>query len=411
MRIASESLLIIFARTVSGLSGYVVLGLAANKLTPSQFAELALFQTLIFLTQVFFDSGVVQLATRESAGNPAWRQLTSEYQRVRYTTALTVGALFCAVGLLGWLPTADLALFAASAACLISAPLNADWVLFSQQERRKWAFKIILVGLSNVLLGFLLLHFRSEPSAVLVATALSNALAGLYLYHSKLIAAPGIRMPSKQQIRAAMQLSISGMLIHTGYNLPVAVATSALGGFSAGSFACLYRLFSACTMFVPPVLEFTVTREIARLRGATVGRAGIRVLAEFILTALLLISPVVVCPTEWLHDLASTVIDLGKYGISPDHMNLVKVALVLYCLEFSTQRTAYALGHRRLLIVSSVAGLGVAIPFLTWTVTLAAASGPIEPAGWFYPIFAYQLLASSALLHRISCPKRLPSSK
>jgi len=391
-REVKKSALVIAARTLSGLSGYLVLAIAANHLTVAQFAALSLLQTIIFLSQIVFDSGLTQLATRETAGSADWRQQASTYQNSRLTIHTGLAALLIVIHAAGLIPTQDLWLPLVAALTLLSNALVLDWLLFSRQEQRLWAIKVLITSGSNVLITAGLLIVSSRPEAVLAGVALTNLAGWIYLHTQGMTAPLRLALPGKQTARHALQLSLGSMLFHAAYNTPLLMATAMHASTSGAAFAILYRLFSAMTLFVPTLLEFAVAREVAALKAG--GSHGhLKVLFRLLTISLLVCSPVIVVPSHHLHAAFSLAIDLDKYQINPKDFNYIKVALLLFCVDFCFQRTAFVFDRRKLIVGSAVGGLLVAGAVLALTVN---AIKYLEPATWFHPLFAYQ--TTSALL-------------
>lgn len=387
-----KSALVIAARTLSGLSGYLVLAIAANHLTAAQFAALSLLQTIIFLSQIVFDSGLTQLATRETAGSPDWRLQASAYQNSRLTIHAGLAALLIVVHASGLIPTQDRWLPLVAALALLSNALVLDWLLFSRQEQRLWAIKVLITAGSNVLITAGLLIVSSRPEAVLAGVVLTNLAGWIYL-HAQGMAGPfRLTLPSKQTAQHALQLSLGAMLSHAAYNTPLLMATAMQANTFGAAFAILYRLFSAMTLFVPTLLEFAVAREIAALKkGENLGH--LKVLFRLLTISLLVCCPVIVVPSHYLHFVFSLAIDLGKYQINPEDLNYIKVALLLFSVDYCFQRTAFVFDCRKLIVGSAVGGLLVAGAVLYVT---ASDMKSMEPATWFHPLFAYQ--ATSALV-------------
>jgi hypothetical protein len=388
-----SALVIVAARLVSGLSGYVVLAFAANRLTAGQFAELALFQTIVFLVQITFDSGLVQYANQRVAGQSDWRGLVGSFQHVRYAVHLVAATVMLAVWLLGGLASADPWLAPVCALALLSTPLNADWVLVSRQQQNAWAAKAMLCGAVNVAASLIFLMLGAQPSAVLGGVVATNLAGGLYLYGRGFVGRPGLGLPTTDQLRGAAQLSISGMLVHGGYNLPMLAVTAWVGGIAAGSYACLYRIFSAATLFVPPVVDFAVAREIAAQTQRTPPQGLLHVWLRLVPASVALVLPVLLTPVGLLHQLIGLAIDLPKFQIQPEHFQIVKLALLGYCIDLCAQRSAYVLNRRRLLLAGTALGLAAGLG----AIALALRSAP-APAAWFHAVLAFQVCSSATIL-------------
>ena len=146
------------------------------------------------------------------------------------------------------------------------------------------------------------------------------------------------------------------------------------------------------TLFVPTLLEFAVAREVAALKKGE-SHGHLNVLFRLVTISLLVCSPVIVVPSYYLHSVLSLVINLGKYDIKPEDFNYVKAALLLFSVDFCFQRTAFVFDRRKLIVGSAVGGLIVAGAVLAF---IASDMKFMEPAAWFYPLFAYQV--TSALL-------------
>jgi O-antigen/teichoic acid export membrane protein len=399
-----KSALVIAARSISGLSGYLVLAIAANHLTAAQFAALSLLQTIIFLSQIVFDSGLTQLATRENAGSPDWRLQASAYQNSRLTVHAGLAALLMVFHAAGLIPTPTqgswLPLVAALA--LLSNAFVLDWLLFARQEQRLWAIKVLITAGSNVLITAGLLIVFSRPEAVLAGVALANLAGWIYLHTQGMTWQVRLAHPSRQTSKHALQLSLGAMLFHAAYNAPLLMATAMHASTSGAAFAILYRLFSAMTLFVPTLMEFAVAREVAALKkGESHGQ--LKVLFRLLTISLLVCSPVIVMPSHHLHATFALAIDLGKYQINPEDFNYIKVALLLFSVDYCSQRTAFVFDRRKLIIGSAVGGLLAAGAVLALTVNDLKA---IEPVAWFHPLFTYQvtsallILANMTSLHR-----------
>lgn len=397
-----KSALVIAARTLSGISGYLVLAIAANQLTAAQFAALSLLQTIIFLSQIVFDSGLTQLATRETAGSLDWRLQASAYQNIRLTIHAGLAALLTLAHAAGLIPTQDSWLPLVAALTLLSNALVLDWLLFSRQEQRLWAIKVLITAGSNVLITAGLLFASSRPEAVLAGVALTNLAGWIYLRTQGMAGRFRLALPGRRTAEHALQLSLGATLFHAAYNVPLLMATAMHASTSGAAFAILYRLFSAMTLFVPTLLEFAVAREIAALkRGHSHGH--LKVLLRLLTISLLVCSPVIMVPSPHLHAAFSLAIDLGKYQINPGDFNYVKAALVLFSVDYCFQRTAFVFDRRKLIIGSAIGGLLIA------GVVLALSANDMksmEPVNWFHPLFAYQatsaliILANMTSLHR-----------
>lgn len=387
-----KSALVITARTISGLSGYLVLAIAANHLTAAQFATLSLLQTIIFLSQVVFDSGLTQLATRETAGSSDWRLQAAAYQNNRLTIHSGLAGILIIAYAIGLIPAEDRWSPLVSALALLSNALVSDWLLFSRQEQRLWAVKVLIAAGCNVIVTAGLLMASSGPAAVLTGVALTN-LAGWIFLRTKGMAWPfRLALPGRQTAQHALQLSLGAILFHAAYNTPLLMATTMHASTSGAAFAVLYRLFSAMTLFIPTLLEFAVAREVATLK-KNQGHTHLKVLLRFLTISLLVCSPVILVPDHHLYSSFSLAIDLGKYQINPEDFNYIKVALFLFSVDYCFQRTAFVFDRRKLIVGSAVGGLLVAGSVLTITIN---DMDPVEPSTWFHPLFAYQV--TSALL-------------
>lgn len=389
-----NSIIVISARAISGLSGYVILAIAANLLTASQFAELTLVQTVIFLFLIFFDAGLIQLATRETAGSENWKHLADQFQGIRYTIHIVSTLLLILLSVFGFIQTQDPWLPTTAAIALLTNSLVLDWILFCRQEQRLWAKKILITALTNFAVTATFLALFKQPSSVLVGTSVMNALGWLYLYKKQLTTLPKPILPTARNVRTSAQFSFSAILFHSAYNTPLLVATSWAGGMTAGAFSVLYRLFSASTMFVPTLIDFAVAREVSKLKTGSAA-AYAKIFARLFFISLSLSLPIIVIPTEYLHSVFSLAIDLAKFQISPSDFNVLKAALILFSFDFCCQRTAYVLDHRRLLIVSSIAGLlASAVVFGLMLSSIVATT----MQAWFYPLFAYQTTTTTLIL-------------
>lgn len=379
---------------MSGLSGYIILAAAANRLTPAQFAELTLMQTAMFLLQTAFDSGMVQYATRETSGSPDWRSSADRFQGIRLTTHAVVAGLFLLVVWLGIRPRTDASLPIAAALALFSNAFVADWLVISRQEHLTWSLKVLLCATVNVVVASTLLIFCAQPSVILVAVVSTNISGWIYLRRKAMLRGLVFRMPRRQDLSVAMQLSVAAMLFHAAYNAPLVVATGSQRDASGAAFAVLYRIFSALTLFVPLLLEFATAREIARLK---TGQAipQVRVFGRLLSIGLTLCVPVVLIPNGYLHLAILQAIDLDKYGILVPQIGFLKVALLLFCIDYASQRAIYVSDHRRLMIASAAAGLAAAAVILVLTARGNLGSGP---EAWFYPLFGYQAVAATLVM-------------
>jgi O-antigen/teichoic acid export membrane protein len=398
-----KSTLVIAARALSGLSGYLVLAIAANHLTAAQFATLSLLQTIIFLSQIIFDSGLTQLATRETAWCLDWRQQASAYQNSRLTIHAGLAGLLTLAYAAGLIPTQDSWLPLMAGLTLLSNALVLDWLLFSRQEQRLWAIKVLITAGSNVLITAGLLIVSNRPEAVLAGVVLTNLAGWIYLSTQGIAGRLRLALPSMRMAQHALQLSLGATLFHAAYNVPLLMATAMHASTSGATFAILYRLFSAMTLFVPTLLEFAVAREIASLKSGH-SHGHLKVLLRLLTISLLVCSPVIMVPSNHLHAAFSLAIDLGKYQINPGDFNYVKGALILFIVDYCSQRTAFVFDRRKLIVGSAVGGLLVAGVVLALILNDVKS---MEPTTWFHPLFAYQttsallILANMTPLHRM----------
>lgn len=389
-----NSILIIIARLSSGVNGFIILALAANLLTVVQFGEVALFQTIIFLLSMSFDAGTTQYAIRETAGNSNWQKLEERFQGIRYTMHLVMGLLLSLMVFFGVIFTEDSWLPAASLLALMTNSLNLDWMLICRQEQRIWANKMIISSIANVVSTATLLALLKQPTAVLLGICITNIVGWFYLRRKGRTSSFTVVLPTYSEIRKSTQLTLSSVLVHSGYNTPLLVATAWVGGLTAGAFAGLYRVFSASTMLIPPFVEFSVSREISKIK---IFKSIVywKIYSRLLLFCAVLISPIMLTPAAYLHALFSKAIELTKFQIISSDFNLVKVAILLYCFEYCAQKTAYILDQRKILIMSSFFGLLGCIIFIL----LLLAWGQIITAHiWFYPLYCYQGIAAVLII-------------
>jgi len=386
MRSLTEYALLIAARLLSAGAGYVVLAYSANKLQPGVFGELAFYQSLQFLATVLFDAGIVQAATRRAAGAPNLLQVAKEYQSIR--TLLHALAALLIFGVASLRTSASDPLLAVGCAIAVfSNLLNTDWLLIAAGLRKKWAQKATIVGLSNVIFTVFLFALLEGPSAVLLGQATANGAGAVFLAVNRLLSLGWPRLPSSQQLRDAAALSSANIATHTAYSLPLLVAAAFAPPLVAGSFACMFRIFSASALFVPITTDFAAARMIAERRGSTSQEAKpARGLAFLLASCLLAVLPFLLAPNDVLLRAFGAAIDLQKYGISSSDFLMYKLVLLLYCLDFGAQRYAFVLADNRALLLATGGGLLLCGLATIWTLNADFASA----TSWFIPLLMFQ---------------------
>jgi O-antigen/teichoic acid export membrane protein len=389
-----QSALIFSARALSGFSGYAVLAVAANHLTSAQFAALAFLQTAIFLSLIIFDSGVTQLATRETAGAESARQKIAEYQSIRITIHAGLSVLLLLTQLPPLGDSSNIWLVLLASIALSSNAFVIDWVLYSCQQHRLWAIKTVISAATNVCITSGLLLIFSRPEAVLSGIVFSNISGWLYLRNRHSLWPIRLSLPNMRQTKVAFELSVGTILFHSAYSAPLLIATSTPTDKPGAAFAVLYRIFSALTLFVPTVLEFAVAREIAKRNGG-VNRDPIRICLGFFVVSFAVCVPIVLIPSRYIFLGLSPALDLDKFNVEESDILFLKLALFLFCLNYASQRAAFVSDFRKTIIVSSFLGLLVGGCVLASTVQYAASSGSTY---WFYPLFAYQMTSVGLII-------------
>ncbi len=393
---------IVGARLSSGISGYIILSLVANQLSASQFATLSTVQACIFLSLVFFDSGITQFAVRETAGSPEWQEQAIRYQNIRITIHIALATGILLVHLCGLLPGVRTGLICAAAAMLLSNALVMDWLLYSRDEKNLWAVKALVTSGLNVIIAVALLFTLVQPEAVLLGVAFSNLAGWLYLRtkYPKWSFVP--TLPTRSEIKYSSQLAAGAAVCHTAYNTPLLLASFLADNKIFVTYALLYRLFSASTMFIPTLVEFKAAKEIARIK-IQQDRGHLEVFSRLGIICLTVCSPMLLLPNDLIHTALSTAIELEKYLIEANHLDAVKIALLLYCADFSSQRTAFIFDQKKLLVTSSALGILVAGIALTSEFIFSPQPGPFN---WFHPLFAYQATSTTLVLVTMSINRR-----
>ncbi len=389
---------IVGARIASGLSGYLILAVAANHLTAAQFATLSTLQTCIFLSHVFFDSGITQLAIKETAGSRAWRELVEKYQNIRLTIhiVLAIGILLAQWS--GLLPSSGAWMTCATAMVMFSNALVVDWVLFSQDDKSQWAAKALVTSGVNIVITVTLLVTLSHAGAVLLGVALSNTAGWLYLRNKYQRASFTLTLPKWTEIRHSSQLALGTALFHTAYNTPLLLVTYFADNKISAMFALLYRLFSASTLFIPTLVEFAAAKELTKLKNHQ-GKGHLEVFSRLVFQSLLVCSPMLLLPNHLIYEILSAAIDLDKFLVKQNDLDYVKVALLLYCADFCSQRTAFIFDQKKLLVAGGAFGLLVAGAVLATELTSHSSPGSFN---WFHPLFAYQASSMSLVLVTMS---------
>ncbi|HXF93569.1 MAG TPA: oligosaccharide flippase family protein [Nitrospiraceae bacterium] len=385
---------LLLGRVVSAASGYLILAYSANYLEPIAFSELSFYQALQFLTIIALDSGTTQAATRYLAGECEWRSLARSYQGLRTGTHGISAMVLVVIAALGFVRPDDELLPFACALALLSNTFNADWLLIALDWRRVWATKTIIVGLTNALSTILIFHFYPRSSVVFIALSLANLVGALYLRWQGLVLASKPRLPSSGQLHDSFTQSVASMATHTAYNLPLLSATSLTPGEIGGAFACLYRIFSASTLFVPLITDFAVARLIARSKSGENRISPLFGLTLILANCGAAVVPFLLTPNHILFDAFAATIHLSKFDLSVGDFLFYKISLFLYCLEFGLQRLSYAVNNNRAMAFSTISGLIACII----AVYLLYKFQPPEGAWWFVPLYVYQLIVIMMLM-------------
>lgn len=388
--------IIVTARLISGITGFVALAYAANYLTPIQFTELTLYQTILFLALIIFDAGIVQEAILNISGEKGWMRIASRFQGIRVLEHCLLGSVIIMGVLIGVIGTHDSTLAIYAAFALISNVLNIDWVLISQDRKRIWAIKAILVGAVNVFCTIYLLRLTSNPTAIFISIIIANCVGAIYLYKSKCVPAFFPKLPSRTELRAAVGLSITGIVTHGAYNMPLLIATSIIPVQISASFACLYRVFSSSTLFIPPITDFRVAQIIADLKSDRAVQSSARsVFFSLLLPCIAIVSPILILPNDTLYRFLSIAIDLSKYSLTSDSLVLMKCALIFYCIEYCALRMNYIIGNKRSMLRSVTIGFA-----FSGLIAIAIFINPdrVSIIWLFSMVYCYQIVASLFLL-------------
>ena len=393
---------LIGARISSGISGYLILSFAANQLSASQFATLSTVQAGIFLSLVFVDSGITQYAVRETAGNPEWQEKANRFQNIRITIHITLALGVALVHLSGLLPSAGTGLIYATAMMLLSNALVMDWLLFSRDEKSYWSVKALVTSGINVTTAVTLLFLLDLPEAVLLGVTFSNIAGWLYLRtkYPKWSFAPAL--PTRSEITRSSQLAATAIVCHTAYNAPLLIASILAGDKVFAIYALLYRLFSASTMFIPTLVEFKTAKEIAKIK-KNHKRGHLEVFSHLGLISLLVCSPILLLPNNLIYAILSAAIEIERFQIETNHLDAIKIALLLYCADFASQRTAYIFDQRKTLVTSGIFGVLIAATVLAFEILL---NHQPDPFSWFHPLFAYQATSTSLVLITMTISRR-----
>ena len=388
--------IIVTARLISGISGFIALAYAANYLTPAQFTDLTLYQTILFLALIIFDAGIVQEAILNISGEKGWMRIANRFQGIRVLEHCLLGTVIILGVFVGVIGAHDDTLAIYAALALMSNILNIDWILISQGRKRIWAIKTILVGAVNVFFTIYLLQLTSNPKAIFISIIIGNSVGALYLYKTKCMPEFSPKLPSVAELHASVSLSITGIVTHGAYNMPLLIATSISPVQISAPFACLYRIFSSSTLFIPPITEFRVAQIITDLKCVQAVQSTARsVFFSLFLPCVAIVSPILILPNETLFQILSLAIDLKKYSLTSACLVWMKCALIFYCIEYCALRANYIIGDKRSMLRSVIIGFAFSMLIAT---AIYMNPDKISVIYLFSMVYCYQLVASIFLL-------------
>lgn len=389
-----ESAQVIAARAFVALSGVCILAFSAKFLSPRQFANLIFVQSIAYVLQVAIDHGVAQVATRSIAIGRIEESYISQIQGVRFAISLSASSVFALLGAAFYFTSfvEESEKLVMAAFLILVSFLNVDWLLIGRGNTRLWAAKAILQGSLGAILTLIFLYFWPSAISVVAATCLSILIAAIY------VAARGVRvcstphLPGRSLVRDSLHLSLFNGAMHLGYNLPVlASSIASVNVHVAALYALIYRQFSQVTLFVPTVVEFSVSKRLRQVAGM-VDKIVENIFADYlrILTVSIAVcTPVLLMPSNVWMQLGEPLLEFAKFGFTTSEVVLIKVILVVFCIEYSAHRTVYMEGRLNDMFTAASFSLFVAVSCLFY---FGSAGYPMDVYFWVGLLLIFQLV-------------------
>lgn len=378
----------ILSKTILALAGFANLVLSINLLSPNDFTELAIIQTLTFVLVTIFDTGFTQNSLYKIVNDIEWKKKSIIYQGNRLSIFLVISVFFIAY--LTLQQKFNVLLLVAALCSVFVNLLNVDWILIGLQDKKNLAFKNIVFGLSSVLFTFFLVKISNTAESVLFATTLATIVA--YIFFCRVKRFPvffRLVLPKASDLKPTMHLSLANTSTHLSYNLPILLISYFGQSNITNVFACLYRLFSSSILFVAPVIEFNIASELSKEKKSNKVDAGgiFYVFLKFSLTSLLLCSPFLVLPNQFLFDLFLKFFDLRKYNIDVSNLIFLRVLVFFFCLEYSLIKCFYVYKMKSIISISTLLGMLSSIGYIVFSFSCCLSLSVL-----FFIIYVYQLV-------------------
>ena len=348
----------ILSKIILSVAGFANLILSFNLLSPNDFTELAIIQTLIFVLITIFDAGFTQNSLYKITNNINWKNKSISYQGNRLLFSFAI-SIFMLVYLI-LQQSFSLLLLVAAVCSVFSNIFNVDWILIGLNDKKNLALKNIVFGVSSVLLTFILVRISSKAESALFATTFATIIS--YIFFCRVKKFPffiRLVLPKSSDLKATIPLSLANTSTHLSYNLPILLMTYFGQSNISSIFTCLYRLFSSSILFVAPVIDFKVALELSKkLKTSHINAAAIfNVFLKISTISLILCFPFLVLPNQFLFSLFLKVFDLKKYNINVLNFDYLKIITLLFCLEYSLIKTFFIYKMRLIIFISTVLGM------------------------------------------------------